>query len=223
VERKAADLTFLGAYTYSKAMDNSSGFGEWTNFTNNRLSRSLSSYDLTHHFVFSYNWALPLDRAFGSLPRRLTQGWNITGVTRFATGFPITIRQSGDRSLVGSGSTDVPDFVGPLEIQDPRSPGPDGDNQYFNQSAFRSGPLGAFGNSNRRFFHGPGINNWDFSVHKSTKLFENMALQFRVEFFNLFNHAQFNNPTGNFSSSQFGLVTSARDPRIGQVAVKLLW
>ena len=50
-----------------------------------------------------------------------------------------------------------------------------------------------------------------------------MALQFRAEFFNLFNHAQFNNPNGNFASSQFGYVTSARDPRIGQMSLKFLW
>ena len=83
--------------------------------------------------------------------------------------------------------------------------------------------MGRFGNSNRRFFHGPGFNNWDFALHKSTTLREGMTLQFRAEFFNLFNHAQFYNPTGNFNSSQFGFVTGAREPRIGQVALKFLW
>jgi Carboxypeptidase regulatory-like domain len=224
MERRAANFTFLGAYTFSKAMDNSSGFGEWTNFSNNRLSRSLSTYDLTHNFVFSYNYALPFDRAFGSLPKRLTEGWNITGITRFATGFPITISQGSDRSLVGSGNTDVPDFVGPLKIQDPRLPGPDGSpNQYFSPEGFSSAPLGTFGNSNRRFFHGPGFNNWDFALHKTTRIRESMSLQLRAEFFNLFNHTQFENPSGRFNSSRFGLVGSARDPRIGQLGVKFIW
>jgi hypothetical protein len=230
LERKAANFTFLGAYTYSKAIDSSSGFSEWTNFTNNRLSRSLSSYDLTHNFVLSYNYAVPFDRAFSSAPKGLTQGWNIVGITRFATGFPIRIGQSGDLSLVGSaGSTDVPNFVGPLRTQDPRLNGPpdaDGNttpNQFFSRDGFVSGPDGGFGNANRRFFHGPGFNNWDFGVHKTTKLREGMSIQFRVEFFNIFNHTQFNNPNGNFSSSRFGYVGSARDPRIGQAALKFTW
>ena len=66
VERKAADMTFLVAYTFSKALDNSSNFGDWMNFTNYRLSRGLSSFDMTHNFVASYNWAIPFDRAFSA-------------------------------------------------------------------------------------------------------------------------------------------------------------
>jgi hypothetical protein len=85
------------------------------------------------------------------------------------------------------------------------------------------GPLGGFGNSNRRFFRGPGFNYSDVALHKDTRITEQIAVQFRAEFFNVFNHAQFNNPNGNFSSSNFGAVTSARDPRIGQMSLKLLW
>ena len=99
VERKAADVTFLLAYTYSKAIDNASGFGDWVNFTNYRLSRALSSYDLTHNFVASYNWAVPFDRAFSGAPKRLTQGWQMIGISRFSTGFPITISQARGRSV----------------------------------------------------------------------------------------------------------------------------
>src|SRR6185312_1386831 len=108
--------------------------------------------------------------------------------------------------------------------QDPRLPGPEGDpNRYFNKTAFRSEPLGGVGNSSRRFFHGPGFNNWDFGLHKDTRIRESMSLQFRAEFFNIMNHAQFNNPNGNFASSRFGLVSSAKDPRIGQMSLKFLW
>lgn len=76
------------------------------------------------------------------------------------------------------------------------------------------------GNSNRRFFHGPGIDNWDFSLHKSTAITEKTNLEFRAEFFNVFNHAQFSGVTGDILGS-FGAVTSARAPRIGQLALKL--
>ena len=223
-ERKASDVTFLLAYTWSKAIDNSSGFNDWVNFTNYRLSRSLSSYDLTHNFVASYNWAVPFDRAFSALPRRLTQGWQFIGISRFSTGFPISMRQSsGDLSLIGESSTDTPDRVGPVQIQDPRNPGPNGANTYFLPDAFASQQYGRFGTSSRRFFHGPGILNTDFALLKDTRITESMALEFRAEFFNLFNHTQFNNPSGNFSSSNFGVVTSARDPRIGQFSMKFLW
>jgi hypothetical protein len=94
---------------------------------------------------------------------------------------------------------------------------------YFNKSAFTTEPLGQFGNANRDFFHGPGLNNWDLSVHKDTLIRESMSLQFRAEFFNVFNHAQFSPPTGNFSSSLFGIVTAAGNPRIGQMSLKFLW
>src|SRR5579864_327777 len=73
VERKAADMTFLAAYTFGKALDDSSTFGELMNFSNYRLSRGLSSFDVTHNFVVSYNWALPFDRLFSHAPKRLTR------------------------------------------------------------------------------------------------------------------------------------------------------
>jgi hypothetical protein len=220
IERKAADVTFLAAYTFSKAIDDSSGFNQWVNFTNHRLSRSLSQFDLTHNFVVSFNWSLPFDRAFTNAPKRLTQGWNVTGIMRFATGLPIGISQSGDYSLVGSGNTDVPDLVSKVVTQDPRKPGPNGANTFFLPDAFASGPLGQFGNSNRQFFHGPGLNNTDFGIMKRTRIRESIAFEIRAEFFNIFNHAQFINPNGNFTSSRFGVVTSARDPRIGQIGAK---
>jgi hypothetical protein len=135
----------------------------------------------------------------------------------------VSILESGDRSLVGSSGTDVPNFVGPLVIQNPRLAGPNGRNEYFSASGFTAGPLGGFGNSSNRFFSGPGFSNWDMSLHKNTTLREGMTIQFRAEFFNVFNHAQFLNPNGNFSSSQFGYVTGARNPRIGQMSLKFLF
>lgn len=220
LERKAADLTFLMAYTYSKAIDNSSAYGTWVNFMNYRLSRGLSQFDITHNFVFSYNYAVPFDRAAPGLPKRLTRGWSINGITRFASGFPITISQSGDRSLTGTSGVDFPNFIGGLVFTDPRD---SEDHRFFNRTAFTSSPLGGLGNSNRRFFHGPGFNNWDFALHKDTAVREGMTLQFRAEFFNVMNHAMFTNPTGNFASSRMGLVGGAREPRIGQLSLKFLW
>ena len=66
------------------------------------------------------------------------------------------------------------------------------------------------------------LNNWDFALHKDPAIREGMKLQFRTEFFNFFNHAQFNNPNGNFAGSLFGYVNSAWDPHIGQMSLKFL-
>ncbi len=122
IERKAGDLTLLASYTLAKAIDNSSAFNDLVNFQNPRLSRGLSDTDVHHNFVMSYVWAIPFDRAFGGLPKRLTQGWQLQGITRFATGFPILMQQSGeDISLAGSSSTDMPDLVGPVHIVNPRN------------------------------------------------------------------------------------------------------
>jgi hypothetical protein len=224
VERKANDMTFLAAYTYAKAIDNASGFGDWVNFTNYRLSRSLSSFDIRSNFVASYTWAIPLQRYLRSAPKRLTQGWQLNGIVRLATGFPVQIGQSaGDYSLTGSPNTDTPNLVGPVQIQNAHNSGPNGPNTYFLPGAFSSETLGSFGNSSRRFFSGPGFANWDMAMMKTTHISESTALEFRAEFFNTFNHTQFNNPSGNFSSSNFGVVTSARAPRIGQLSLKFVF
>jgi hypothetical protein len=219
VQRKVSDMTFLAAYTFSKAMDDSSGFLYYLNFTNFKLSHALSMYDVPHNFVASYAYLVPFQRLAPRLPKRLTQGWSINGIVHLATGFPITLTQGGDRSLVGSKTVDEPNFVGGLTITNPRIP----THRFFNKTAFTTEPLGQFGNANQRFFHGPGLNNWDMAVHKDTVIRENMSLQFRAEFFNVFNHAQFNAPSGDYNSSLFGTVTAAANPRIGQMSLKFLW
>lgn len=246
VERKANDFTFLAAYTFAKGLDDSSAFNDLVNFQDPKLSRGLSSTDITHNFVVSYVWAIPFDRAFGNAPKRLTQGWQIQGITRFSTGFPIPLNQdTGDYSLTGSSATDMPNRIGNVKTLNPRDANPDCPTDshtgcYFIPPQSNADPtldpcvpttgafvqncaLGTFGTANRRFFHGPGFNNTDFGILKRTRIKENLAFDVRFEFFNIFNHAQFKNPSGNLSDSSFGIVTNARDPRIGQVSAKFYW
>jgi hypothetical protein len=247
IERKAGDVTFLAAYTLAKAIDDSSAFGELINFSNAKLSRGLSSSDVHQNFVVSYIWQMPFNRIFHGMPR-LTKGWQLQGITRFSGGFPVQMGESnpvnqgplcpsgncpGDASLVGSPSTDMPNLVGPVHKYNPRST--PGTFTYFNQSAFTAtqcalvsgvltGPdCGSFGSANRRFFHGPGFNNTDLGITKIVPVTEAMSFEIRGEFFNIFNHAQFMNPSGDISSANFGNVTNARDPRIGQVSAKFVW
>ena len=208
-------LSFLAGYTYSRSLDNASGMGDWINPLNYRLSRSLSSFDMAHNFVFSYSWTLPFARLTGHR-NNLTDGWTLTGVTHLTTGLPISIRETNDNSLLGTSGVDEPNFAGGnLNVQDPRTNQP-----YFNVALFSPEALGTIGNANRRFFHGPGLENFDMAMLKNISLGESRSIQLRAEFFNVFNHAQFQNPTGNINSSSFGIVTGARDPRIGQLAVK---
>jgi hypothetical protein len=228
VERKANDFTFLAAYTFAKALDDSSAFNDLVNFENPKLSRGLSSTDVRHNFVVSYVWAMPWDRIFPNAPKRLTQGWQMQGITRFATGFPIQMNQgTGDASLSGSSSTDMPNVIGPVQIVNPRDANPACPTVtgcYFLPTAFAvNTDLGTFGTANRRFFHGPGFNNTDFGFLKHTTIKGSYAFDLRIEFFNIFNHAQFINPSGDITGSSFGIVTNARDPRIGQVSFKFYW
>jgi hypothetical protein len=215
-------LQTLVGYTFSKSLDDSSGYGEQINPVNPRLSRGLSAFDSTHNFVLSYSYGLPFDRLGG--PKKLTSGWQISGITRFATGLPVTIVETDDHSLLGTAfggpitlPVDTPNLVGPLNISDPRKTG----TQYFSPAAFASTALGLEGTANRRFFHGPGINNFDFALLKNTYLTERLDLQFRAEFYNIFNHAQFLTPSGIMPAASFGQVPGARDPRIGQLSLKL--
>jgi hypothetical protein len=223
-------LEFLAGYTFSKALSTASGYGEQVDpLDHNR--RSLSSFDVTHNFVVSYNYQVPFDKLAG--PKPLTNGWRLSGITRFTTGIPVTILATDDRSLLGlSGSgpiwipIDTPDFTpGPLSFTDPRTTDASGRRvPYFNTALFSQAPLGYEGTAGRRFFHGPGINNWDMAVLKDTKLREGMNLEFRAEFFNAFNHAQFNLTTANYADpSNFGRVSSANAPRIIQFGLKLLF
>ncbi len=226
LEKRAGPLSFLAGYTWSKSLDDSSGFYDFTNPYKTSLSYSLSSFDMTHNFVVSYNYNLPfghlVQSSAGPLHKAL-DGWTVTGITRFTTGLPVPLHQNGDLSLCGCGQSDVdkPNYSGtPIQYTDPRTTA---GFQDFSTTPFTSEALGVPGNANRRFFHGPGLNNWDIGLLKDTKITERWSLEFRAEFFNIFNHAQFGLPGGTFGSATFGDITGANDPRIGQLALKLLF
>ena len=231
-------LQTLVGYTYSKSLDVSSGYGEQYNPINPRLSRGLSAFDSPHNFVASYAYTLPVDKLGG--PKRLTNGWQISGMTRFAVGLPVTVLETDDRSLLGTGfggpitlNVDTPNLLSTVQTMNPRN---NPNHYFFTTSSFGPDVLGQEGTANRRFFHGPGINNWDFAVLKNTQLTERLNLQFRAELFNIFNHAQFITPSGlvsyscsditqtstcTQSASSFGQITAAAPPRIGQLSLKL--
>ena len=163
-------------------------------------------------------------RSFGA-PTGLTQRLGRFGHYAFPTGLPISLEEYDDHSLLGTpngggvGMLDEPNWTpGPLDYKNPRS-----GQAYFNTALFSEEALGQLGTASKRFFHGPGLNNWDLALLKDLRLTEATKLEFRGEFFNIFNHAQFGLPVGNILSSAFGDVTSANAPRIGQVSMKFLF
>jgi hypothetical protein len=219
-------LEFDASYTYGKSMDQSSNIGEEVNPFNPALSYAISAFDVKHNFVVSYDYQLPIDQLLRA--NRLTKGWSLSGITRFASGFPVTMINNGDNSLIGTNpngvnnsSIDEPDYDGGAlhRNKNPRTNG----NNYFATTDFSMNALGSPGTSKRRFFYGPGADNYDMAVAKNLPFTESKSLLFRVEAFNVFNHAQFNGPQavdGNIGSSTFGEAISAAAPRILQGAVK---
>ena len=219
-------LQLLAAYTYSKSLDQSSNLGEEVNPLNPSLSRALSAFDITQNFVVSYNYQLPFARLFHA-GNRFTQGWELSGITRFSTGLPVTLINYGDNSLLGA----EPNGINNYGVDEPDvAPGslnlnhnPRNGKSYFNAALFSDNALGTPGNASRRYFHGPGMDNFDMALLKSLRLAESKSLQLRLEAFNVFNHAQFFGPQavgGNIGSGTFGQVVSAAPARLVQVGAK---
>lgn len=216
-------LDFLAAYTYSKSMDNASGYGEGINPVDPN-QKALSAFNSTNNFVVSQTYRLPID---ARVRNRFTSGWTVSSITHFATGLPVTLLETDDNSLLGTGGggpiqlpIDTPNYTsGSLDFSNPRT-----NPHYFNTSLFSFEGVGQLGDAPRRFFHGPGINNWDLAFAKETKITERSNLAFRADFFNAFNHAQFNQPDGNIDDKQtFGEINSAGLGRIIQFGAKLVF
>ncbi len=222
-------VQFMLAYTWGKSMDNGSGTLDATNPYNPQQSRALSIFDVPQTFVANYTVQLPFDRwaGNGAIAGRIAGGWALSGITTLASGQPIQLTEDDDNSLSGTflAPVDAPSYAANgsklYGDRNPRHGQP-----YFNPSYFVQEPLGQIGDAMRRFFVGPGIDNYDLALLKNTTIKEARELQFRAEAFNIFNHAQFENPSGNFNNpglNGFGYVTAARDPRIMQMALKLLF
>jgi hypothetical protein len=194
------------------------------------LFRALSSFDTPQNFVASYSYNLPFDKLTSRFSR-LTHDWILTGTTRFATGTPIGVSYSKDNSYLGSNGNDFPNFQGGnLTHLNPRNGGLWIANPK-TASSTKCGGVGVYcaeqpgtiGNAMRDFIIGPGINNTDLSLQKNVAITGERQLQFRIDTFNVFNHTQFNNPSGSFTSGSFMKVTSARAARIAQLGVKFLF
>jgi hypothetical protein len=222
-KRFSHGLQFTAAYTLSKSFDEASSFEGILNPIDPRRSRSLSAFDARHRLVLSYYWEPPL-RKFSGATGTLLNGWGFSGITSFQTGFPIRISTLDDQELMYSFDFELPgepDLVAPFKTMRPQSNGL----YYFDPSSFsEANTFGRIGNSPRTICCGPHISQTDFAILKTFATSESTHVDFRAEFFNIFNHTQFFNPDGNFTDgAQFGQVNQVRDPRLVQFALKFFF
>jgi hypothetical protein len=236
-------LTVLANYTFSKALDDvPNGQGNAgvaaqslsplpvTNPLRHQFDYGRSDFDRRHIATISYVWDLPTFAHRNLLLRETAGGWQLTGIVRRQSGQGFTATAGADRSQTGLGTDRA------MQI----APNPYGGSacgatitcvSYLNPASFvttytaTSFPLGTYGNVGKGALNGPAFINWDVGALKNISLTpeDRVRLQFHAEFFNVLNHTNFNNPTSAANSGNFGKILSAGDPRIGQLALKLIF
>jgi carboxypeptidase family protein/TonB-dependent receptor-like protein len=243
--------TLLVAYTNAKLISDTDtltswlengttgGVGQVQDWNNFKGERSLSSQDVSQRLVISYVLDLPFGRGkrflggVSGVTSKVVSGWGIDGVTTFQRGFPLKIAWGGAGTALEQANLGVsnvrPDVIPGCN----RSAGGSGLNgrlnQWFNVNCFAPPPQWGFGTESRvdATLRSDGAENFDFALFKRTTITESAALEFRTEFFNLFNHPQFGFPGTNFvsgSANGFGKVTSQlNNPRLIQFALKFVF
>lgn len=234
-------VSFLASYVYSKSLDGNSSFNMTGGSSQdvageNDLAQDpfdleaeygRSLFDQRQRFVFSYEWVLPTLRSQSAWARQALNGWQLNGILTLATGTPFTVYDSTDVSLEGS-AEEITGFSAnrPDLISNPNN-GPKTAQEWFNIDAFQqlnpTTQAGQFGTAGRNVAQMQGLGQLDFSLFKDFRFTESKALQFRAEFFNLFNRVNFGLPDSDISSPTFGQVESASPPRQIQFALKFLF
>ncbi|PYX60289.1 MAG: TonB-dependent receptor [Acidobacteria bacterium] len=258
-KRFSHGLTFLASYTWAHAMDIASSAdlgaqngGDFRFYQTPNREYGNSDFDIRHRLVLSYLYELPfghgkpmLSSASGPL-NYIVGGWQIGGITSFSTGNSFTILDTN--SFSNSDGQSRPDLVSDPFKAGPVPANPDPNCQltisqgglaadrtrvqtsWVNACAFTDPAFGSFGNVGRNTVQGPGYQIWDFSLFKIFPITEGTRLEFRAEFFNVFNHPnlqfaksgpQNSINTTTFGTPEFGFLTAARDPRQVQFALKL--
>jgi hypothetical protein len=252
-KRFSHGLTILANYTFSKSQDNqcvdknaaSIGLScynvEPYYFPNSQsLSNGPSDFDHTHSFVVSSVWQLPVRSGASPWERRLIGNWEIGGIGSVQTGDPLTIVAGLDESQTGLGLDRGVYLGGPTTVSAGPCAGVSPCVTWINSKAFGLPATGTFGNAGKGDLRGPGLVNFDMNFSKNIPITERFKLQIRAEFFNIFNHANFLDP-GSTSSTKgssslytagnsvsltaagFGTIRAAMDPRITQLALKLVF
>jgi len=247
-KRMSHSLTILGNYTWSKSIDDLpagagvTGFDTysarpWDDPLRHQFDRGPSEFDHTHRFVASFVWELPGFSGSRGFAHQALGGWQYSGVASAQTGRPFTVLQGAELSGTQIGN----DRGTVLPGADPYGPAQCGTTSacvsWLNKAAFATtaASLGTYGGTGKNAFRMPGKYNWDMGLFKNFTITERWKLQFRAEFFNVFNRANFFDedvsPQPNLGNVQrlsggtFGTFRAgqAGDPRIGQLALKLFF
>jgi len=238
-KRWSRGFQFLASYTFSKTLDtdgadiNSISAGNTITLGNQDSPQQRwgrASSDRTHRFVFSGTWALP--GPSGGVEHAMLGGWALSGVATVQSGSALTVALTNATNVFGI-SEDRAQLTGACSKNQLLTSGATANHltDYFNTSCFGTPPIigadgkgTAFGDSGTGIVDGPGQANVDLSISKLLDLrwpHDGSSLQFRAEFFNAFNHAQFANPDANFSSPTFGVISrTAVNARVGQLGLK---
>ncbi len=225
--RMSRGLDFRFEYTFSKALYDGWELGGATNnqiATNRALDKGPTSFDVRQRGVFSMLWELPFGRGrdIGSNMNKVADavvgGWTITTIATFSNGLPIFVTLPNRTGTPFIGHRPNRSCVGDVSGADIRAR-----DRFIDSSCFANTEQGFFGNSERAPIHGPGLNNFDIGIQKHFNIDEVRRVQFRAEFFNAFNHAQFNNPNSRVTNRSFGLIGGARAPRLIQLGLKFIF
>jgi hypothetical protein len=231
-KRFSHGLSFLGSYVWSKTISDSRGGADAggtapvgvQDFRNLQAERSLADEHFPHRFVGSVNYDLPFGRGRSIMtggPRVLQAlfgGWSVGGIVTLVSGRMVNIGINGDPANVGPGAAPRPNVV---PGQSPNLTSSERTLQrWFNTAAFIAQPAFTFGNAGRNLVTAPGRRNLDAAIYKAFPFGEQRSLQLRGEFFNATNTPFFGAPGSNLGTPQFGIINSAGDARIVQVAAK---
>jgi hypothetical protein len=233
-KRLSRGFTILANYTWSKTLDNLPINVDATNiglggkyvlpstFKDYRtLDRGRSDFDRAHVVSVSYVWRIATLANLNPFVRGAAGGWQLNGIISAQSGGQLTVLAGQDRSQTAIGQD-----RGVLTSQDKYLSGACANIapcvNFLNPQAFAIPALGTFGNVGKGSLYSPGVVNWDIGVGKAFPIKERLSVQFRAEFFNLLNHMNLSTGTTmSVAGAGFGQVRSARDPRIGQLALKL--
>ncbi len=233
VERRFSHgLSFLGAYTFSKALGDvpaalSIGFANPGYQDNNNLhgEYALQEYDMPQRLVLAYTWELPMGPGHNFLGgvrgplSKLIAGWQVNGINTFQSGVPLGLTTANNLTHSYGGGSRPNMLCNPALHSSTESRL----NKWFNTSCFAQPAAFTFGNASRTLpnVRGPGFVDFDLSFFKNTHLTEKTNLQIRAELFNAFNNVNFGSPGTTFGTSSFGVIGSAGAARIIQLAAKI--
>src|SRR5579872_5047023 len=219
-KRFSKGFTVVANYTRSRMLDdvgaNGGGYGA-TDPLNRRFDYGVSNDDVPNVFNFSGVWQIPKAPLRG-LVNTLINGWELTALTNWRSGFPYTVFSNVDNSFSGVGS-DRADYVGGQATLDPGRSHGALIQEYFNVNAFVPNAIGTFGSSGKNILRGPRFFDTDLGLLKDFAIVERAKLQFRAEFFNAFNNVNFGQPQNYLGSGGTGQITGANSPRVLQFAL----